>query len=84
MKVLEHGMKVMERVLEKRRCGIVTVNERQFVFLPESGTLDAMFILGRLQEVYHAKGKGCMCFVDLEKSVDRVTWKVLIWSMRKK
>ena len=48
------------------------------------GTIDAMFIFGRLQEVYHAKGKGCMCFVDLEKYFDRVMWKVLGWAMRKK
>ena len=37
-------MKVMERVLEKRLHRIVTVDEMQFDFLPERGTLDAVFI----------------------------------------
>ena len=44
-----------------------------------------MFIFIRLQEEYHAKGKKVyMCFVDLEKSSDRVPRKVLEWAMRKK
>ena len=43
-----------------------------------------MFILRRLQEECHAKGKKlCMCFVDLEKAFDRVPRKVLEWAMRK-
>ena len=29
----------------------------QFGFMPVSGTIDAVFILGRMQEEYHAKGK---------------------------
>ena len=37
-------MKVVERVLEKRLHRIVTVDEMQFGFLPERGTLDAVFI----------------------------------------
>ena len=37
-----------------------------------------------MQEEYHAKGKSCMCFVDLEKDFDKVLNKVLEWAMRKK
>ena len=29
----------------------------QFGFMPERGTIDAVLILRRLQEEYHAKGK---------------------------
>ena len=36
---------------------IVTVNEVQFGFIPESGAIDSVFTLRRLQEEYHAKGK---------------------------
>ena len=50
MKLLEHGMKVVERVLEKRLCVIVSVDEMQFGFMPERGTIDAVFILRRVQE----------------------------------
>ena len=36
---------------------MVTVNHVQFGYVPERGKFDAVFILGRLQEGYHAKGK---------------------------
>ena len=49
-KPFEHRMKGMERVLEIRLHGIVTVDEMQFGFVPERGTIDAAFILRRLQE----------------------------------
>ena len=49
MKFLEHGMKVVERLLEKMCCRIVTVSEMQFGFMPEIGTIDAVFVLRRLQ-----------------------------------
>ena len=35
VKLLEHGMKVVERVLEKRLSRIVSVDEIQFGFMPE-------------------------------------------------
>ena len=37
-------MKVVKRVLEKRLHRIVSVEEMQFGFMPESGTIDAVFI----------------------------------------
>ena len=43
--LLEHYVKVVERVLEKRLCIIVSVDELQFNFMPERGTIDAVFIL---------------------------------------
>ena len=53
--------------------------------MPERGTLDVVFILRRLQEECHAKGKELyMCFVDLGKAFDRVPRKVIEWAMRKK
>ena len=45
VELLEHRMKVVERVLEKRLCRIVTADEMQFGFMPERGTIDAVFIL---------------------------------------
>ena len=51
--------------------------------MPERGTIDAVFILRRLQQVYHAKRKKFnVCFVYLEKAFDRVPRKVLEWAMR--
>ena len=49
------------------------------------GTIDAVFILTRLQEEYLDKEKKLyMCFVDLEKAFDRVPRRVLEWAMRKR
>ena len=53
VKLLEHGMKVVESVFEKWLHIIVSVDEMQFGFMPERGTIDAVFILRRMQEEYH-------------------------------
>ena len=82
--LLEHAMKVVESVFEKRLCRIVVFDEMQFGFMLERGTIDAVFILRRMHEEYHDKGiKLYMCFVDLEKAFDRVRRKVLEWALRK-
>ena len=60
MKLLEHGMKVVERVFEKRLCRIVSVDKMQFGFMSERGTIDAVIILRRMQE-YNAKGVCVFC-----------------------
>ena len=56
VKILVQGMKVVERVLEKRLCVIVSDDEMQFDFMSVRGTI-YVFILRRLQEEYHVKGK---------------------------
>ena len=71
VKFLEHGMKVVERVLEKTLHCMLSIDEMQFGFMHERGTIDAVFILRRMQEEYQAKGKKLyMYFVDLEKAFD--------------
>ena len=44
VKLFEHGTKVVERVL-KRLHRILTVDEMQFDYMTERGTIDAVFIL---------------------------------------
>ena len=62
----------------------MTVDEIQLGSMPERGTIDALFILRRVQEEYHAKGKKLyLCFADLEKALGTVPRKVLEWAMRK-
>ena len=54
----------------------------QFGFISESGQIDAEYILRRMQEECHTKGKKMyMSFVDLDKGSDRVPKKVLEWAM---
>ena len=45
VKLLEYGMNVVVRVLEKRLCGILYVDEMQHGFMPKRGTINAEFIL---------------------------------------
>ena len=85
VKLLEHAMKIVERVLEKRIRCLVNPNKMQFGFMPGRGTIDAQFILHRMQEKYQDEGKKLyMCFIDLEKAFERVLRKVMEWAMRKK
>ena len=77
VKPLECGMKVVKRVLEKRLCRMVSVDNLQFGFMPGIGSIDAVFVLGWMRDEYHAKRKNVMCFVVIEKAFDRVHRKVL-------
>ena len=56
-----------------------------FGFMPVKRTIDAVFILRRLQKSTMLKERsGILFFVDLEKAFDKVPMKVLEWAMRKK
>ena len=48
-KLLEHAMKIVERVLERRIRTLINLNEMQFGFMPGKGTVDAIFIVRRMQ-----------------------------------
>ena len=83
VKLLEHTMKTVEKVQQRRLWCMVKVDEIQFGFMPGKGTIDA--VLRRLQEEYLNKEKKLyLCFVDLEKAFDRVIRKVLEWARRKR
>ena len=85
VKLLEHAMKIVERVLEKRIRELVKVDAMQFGFMPGKVTTDALFILRRMREEFRGKEKKLyMCFVDLEKAFDRVPRKVMELAIRKK
>ena len=60
IKLLEHGMKVFERVLERRLRSKVNISETQFGFMPGKGTTDAIFIVHQLQEKYLEKELFCI------------------------
>ena len=85
VKLLEHAMKIVERVLERRIRTLINLNKTQFEFMPGKGTMNAIFIVRRMQEEYQKKDKKLyMCLVDMEKAFDRVPRKVMEWAMRKK
>ena len=81
IKLLEHGMKVAERVLERRLRQAVEIDKMQFGFRPGTGTTHAIFITRQLQERYRGKHRKLWwAFVDLEKAFDRVPRKVIEWA----
>ena len=68
IKLLEHGMKVVERVFEKRLRKMAEIRKEQYGFVAGKGTIDAIFILRQLQEKYLENDKELyLVFVDLEK-----------------
>ena len=74
VKLLDHDMKIIERVLKSRMRAFADFDEAQFGFMP-----------GKLQKEHRAKNKRIyMCFVDLKKAFDRVPRRVMEWAMRKK
>ena len=83
IRLLEHVLKILERVVEERVRRIVKIDDMQFGFMKEKGTTDAIFIVRQLQEKYRAKKKDLwMAFVDLEKAFDRVPREVVWWALR--
>ena len=60
---------------QKKDHRIVTSNEMQVHFMPERKT-DVMFVLRRMQEEYHAKGKSCIYILW--------TWRKLLTEFQRK
>ena len=78
IKLVEHAMKIVKRILEKRLRDIVNPDELQFGFMPGKETIDTLFVLKKTKEEYREKEKSLnMCFVDLEKVFDRAPRKVV-------
>jgi len=83
IKLLEHAMKVFERVMEVRLRQRLHIDDMQFGFMPGKGTTDAVFIVRQVQEKYIGKKKDLwMAFIDLEKAFDRVPREVIWWALR--
>lgn len=84
IKVIEHGMKVIEWVLEIRLREQVKTDNMQFGFTPGKSTTYAVFICETGSEKFRAKNKKLYyAFVDLEKAYDRVPRAMVQWALRK-
>ena len=90
LKLTEHVMKVMERIVDEMIREMIAIDEMQFAFVPGRGTTDVIFIIRQLQEkllsrkdLNDKKLTLLFSFVDLEKAFDRIPRKVLWWAMRK-
>ena len=58
-------------------CKMVAVNEMQFGYTSMKGTIDDVYILSRFQYKYCARGRHCICLIDLAKDFDIVQRGVL-------
>ena len=61
LKLLDHFMKVFERVIEKYISKAVNIDDMQFGFMRGKGTMDAIFITRIVQERFLAKKQVRTC-----------------------
>ena len=57
IKLLEHAMKVVERIFEHRIRQQIEIDDMQFGFVKGKGTTDAIFMARQMQENFRVKGK---------------------------
>ena len=70
-KLLEHALKIVERVPEKSIRELVKVDDMQFGFMPGKGTTDALFIYFEkdARRVSWKREKAVHVFCRLGKSI---------------
>jgi len=80
--MLEHAMRVVERIFERGIRQQIEIDDIQFGFMKGKGTTDAIFMARQMQENFRVKSKKLYFgFVDLEKAFDMVPRKVISWAM---
>ncbi|KAK3530027.1 hypothetical protein QTP86_009918 [Hemibagrus guttatus] len=83
IKLMNHTMKLWERVVESRLRKVVEICEQQYGFMPRKNTTDAIFALRILMKYRDGQRELHCVFVDLEKAYDRVPSEELWYCMRK-
>ncbi len=84
IKLLEHSLKILEKILDKRIRALVEIDPKQFGFMPGKSTIDAIVIVKQLVEKGIEGNLSVLCgFVDLEKAYNRVSREVMYWCLRR-
>jgi len=84
IKLLEHAMKLVERIFEHRIRQQINIDDMQFGFMEGKGTTDAIYIVRQMQEKFRANGKKLYFgFVDMEKASDMVPRELIRLAMHK-
>jgi len=78
IKLLNHTMKLWERLIERRLQKDISISENQFDFMPGRSTTEAIYLLRRLMGLYRDRKTDLhMVFIDLKKAYDRVPCEML-------
>lgn len=75
IKLLAHTFKLYEKILERRLCQIIKINEAQFGFMPQMSTTVRQVIADTVEK----EDKMVAVFIDLEKAYDSIP-RNQIWS----
>ena len=62
MKLLEHAMTIVKKILERHIRTLINLNNLQFGSMPGKGTVDALITVRRMQEEYQKKDKKLSVF----------------------
>ena len=83
IKLLEHAMKVVERIFEHRIRQQIVIDDMQFGFMKCKGTTDAIFIESQMQENFRVKGKKLYFGLWIWRKLLIEPREVISWAMRK-
>jgi len=86
IQLLEHAMKVVERIFEHRIRQQIEVDDMQFGFMKGKRTTDAIFAVRQMQENLELKERSSTLALCIWKKLlidDRVPREVIQWAMRK-
>ena len=84
LRLLEHGMKIWERILMRRLGDHIKISAQQFGFAAGKATTDAILIARQMQEKYLQNKKELYhIFVDQEKAFDKVPRQAISWALRR-
>jgi len=67
IKLLEHAMKVVEKIFEHRIRQQIEIDDMQFGFMKGKGTTDAIFMARQMQRILELKVRSCILFLWIWK-----------------
>jgi len=75
IKLLEHAMKVVERIFKHRIWQQIHIDDMQFVFMKGKGSTDVISIVRQIQQKFRAKRKKlCFGLYTGAKTVERTVY----------